>query len=283
MIHSGVKVYSSDVKKRGFGRLFQGMNTDMRLSLHLAFTLAKRDIKAMYRQSLLGYVWAFIMPLMNTIIWIFLQGSGIVTVADTGMNYALYVFTGTMMWQIFTEAFQSPIVEVNAAKGLLTKLNFPREAIIISGLLKTIFNAAIKVALLIPVAFLFSSTIDWTILLFPIGIISIILVGLSFGLFLAPLGTLYGDVGKAIPLVTQFLMYFAPVVLPFPKEGISAFVFKINLLSPVIASSRSWLIGMENPWTLYFVIVNIIALALLFFAWAVFRLAMPILTERMSS
>jgi lipopolysaccharide transport system permease protein len=123
----------------------------------------------------------------------------------------------------------------------------------------------------------------WSILLLPIGILSLILVGTVIGLALTPIGLLYTDVGKAIPLLMQFLMYLTPVVFAMPKEGLSATIFRLNPLTPLILATRDWLTGLTPEYLGYFVAVNVAAILLSLMFWVVFRLAMPILIERMGS
>ena len=88
-----------------------------------------RDISAQYRQAFLGILWAFFLPLANTVTWVFLSRAGIVSVGETAMPYAAYVFTGTMLWAILLDAINAPLRQTNAARGMLAKLNFPREAL----------------------------------------------------------------------------------------------------------------------------------------------------------
>lgn len=125
--------------------------------------------------------------------------------------------------------------------------------------------------------------LGWSLLLFPIGLLSLILVGTAIGLLLTPVGVLYTDIGKGLPLLMQFLMYLTPVVFPLPKEGIAATIYVLNPLSPIILTARDWLTGIPPEHLIGLVLVNICTAGLLLVVWIVFRLAMPILIERMSA
>jgi lipopolysaccharide transport system permease protein len=278
-----ITIYTPESSFNKPGKLIREMFRDLAASRELAVRLAKRDISAMYRQSLLGYVWAFLLPLLNTLIWLFLQGSGIVKIADTGMPYSVYVFSGTILWQIFTESMQSPLLEVTAAKGMLSKLNFPKEAIILSGILKTSFNALIKIAILIPAIIILGVVPDWKIIFFPLAILSLMTIGTTIGLFLSPIGTLYNDIGKGIPFLTQFLMYFCPVVFAMPASGWTATLFQYNILTPLILTGRALVTGTSLDYLFYTTIVFLAGILLLFMAWLLYRITMPILVERMSA
>jgi len=259
------------------------MLSDLVAGRELAWRLTVRDLSAQYRQTFLGFLWAIILPLANTLVWIFLSRSGVVNVSDTVLPYPVYVFTGTMLWAVLMDALNAPLQTVTASKSMLAKINFPREALLVAGIYKTLINALIKVVLLMIALVAMGIYPDWGILLFPIGLFSLILVGTVIGLAITPIGLLYTDVGKAIPLLMQFLMYLTPVVFAMPKEGLPATIFQLNPLTPLILTSRDWLTGLSPEYLGYFVLVNAISLVLLLLFWIVFRLAMPILIERMGS
>ncbi len=124
---------------------------------------------------------------------------------------------------------------------------------------------------------------NWSLLLFPLALGSLILAGTALGLLLTPVGMLYTDIGKSFPLVMQFLMYLTPVVVAMPAGGWAATIFQINPLTPLILTAHDWLTGMMPEYLGYFLGVNLATLALLLVMWIVFRAAMPILIERMSA
>ena len=278
-----VTVYTPDSSLSHPLIMVREMFRDLFASRELAWRLAVRDIRAQYRQAFLGILWAFILPLANTLTWIFLSRTGIVAVGETALPYPVYVFTGTMLWAILMDAINAPLQQTNAARGMLAKLNFPREALVVSGIYQTLFNGGIKIALLIGALFWLGMNPGWNVLFFPLGILSLVLAGTAIGLLVTPVGILYTDVGRALPLLMQFLMYLSPVVFPMPREGWAAVVFKINPLTPLILTTRDWLTGFSPEFIGYFLVVNAAALALSLMVWVTYRLAMPILIERMSA
>lgn len=259
------------------------MFRDLVAGRELAWRLAVRDISAQYRQTFLGLLWAFILPLAHSITWIFLNSSGIVRVAATSVPYPLYVFTGTMLWAIFMDAVNAPLQQTINAKQMLAKINFPREALVISGIYQTIFNGAIKIILLFGILLLYGIYPGWSLIWFPLGITSLILAGTALGLLLTPVGILYTDIGKSLPLLMQFLMYLTPVVFPMPKGGLAEVIYRLNPLTPLIMSARGWLTGTSPEYSGYYILVNGAVLLLLLLVWIIYRAAMPILIERMSA
>src|SRR5690554_1036753 len=170
------KVYQKESNLR-FGKLLKDSLTDMVRSRFLSFQLAKRDIQAQYRQSYLGIIWAFVTPLATAFVWIFLNSSGTVRITDTGIPYPVYAFSGTLLWSIITEAINSPMSSTNSAKSILSKINFPKEALIMTGILKLMFNSSIKVLLLLFFIFFFGVGFHWSLLLFPLALLGGVLFG----------------------------------------------------------------------------------------------------------
>ena len=280
---SNITVYTPESPIRHPARLFYDMFKDLFAGRELAWRLAVRDISAQYRQTALGLLWAFIMPLAHTLIWIFLSSSGIVTIRDTALPYPIYVFTGTIIWAIFTDSVNAPLHQTTANKQMLAKINFPREALIVSGIYQTIFNSAIRIILLLLVLIIFKVYPGWGLIFFPLGIMSLILTGTALGLLLTPVGMLYTDIGRGIPLLMQFLMYLCPVVFPMPTEGWAAVLFRLNPMTPLIMTTRDWLTGISPEYLYSFSLINLFVIVLLLAVWVMYRTAMPILIERMSA
>ena len=278
-----VTVYTPDSSLSNPIVLAQAMWRDLWAGRELAWRLTIRDIRAQYRQTFLGFLWILILPLANTVVWLYLNTTGIVVLQETSIPFPVYVFAGTMLWAVFMESINSPMGQTNAAKGMLTKLNFPREALLLAGIYKVLFNSAIKILLLFCILPFFKVTPNWGLLLFPVGVLSLILTGTAIGLFITPVGMLYTDVGRAMPLIMQFLMYMTPVVFAIPEAGLAAKLFKINPVTPLIMTTRDWLTGGTPEFLMYFIVVNALAALLLFISWVAYRLALPILVERMSA
>lgn len=278
-----IVIYTPESSLRNPAGLLREMAHDLLAGRELAWQLALRDIKAQYRQAALGLLWAFIIPLAHTAVWLFMQGSGIVTLQATALPYPVYLFTGTILWAIFMDAVNAPLQQTLAAKPMLAKINFPREALVLSGIYQALFNAAIKVGVLLAALLLMGVVPGWGLLLFPFAVLSLVLAGTALGLLVTPVGMLYSDIGKGLPLLLQFLMYLAPVVFPMPSGGWAATLFECNPLTPLILTARDWLTGFAPEYLGAFLLVNLAMLALLGVMWVIYRAALPIFIERMGN
>ncbi|MEQ8662366.1 MAG: ABC transporter permease [Gammaproteobacteria bacterium] len=275
-----VTQYTPEPALRHPRALAGAMVRDLWRARGLAWRLTVRDLSAQYRQTALGMLWAFIVPLANTLVWVFLGASGVVATTDAPLPYPVYVFTGAMLWAVFVDAANAPLRVTMAAAPMLAQVNFPREALLLSGIAQALYHAGIKLAVLIAALFLLGQTPGAALALAPLGVLALVLAGTVLGLLVTPLGVLYGDVGKSFPLVTQFLMYLTPVVYVMPTDGWAARLLALNPLTPLVSTARAWLTGMEPAALTYFMAVNLVTLALLLVGWTAYRVAMPILIER---
>jgi lipopolysaccharide transport system permease protein len=262
-------------------KLLKEMFRDLFASRELAWRLFVRDVSARYRQSFLGYLWAFLPPIVGTFTFVLLNQSGILNVGDLSLPYPAYVMIGTLLWQVFADAINSPIKTVTTAKSMLAKINFPREAIIISGMLEVLFNFLIRLALLAAIFIYYGIVPPMTAPLALAGVLAIFCLGFMIGILLTPLGILYTDIGQSLAMVLSFWMLFTPVVYTPPTSGILSSLTFLNPVSPLIVTTREWLAIGAASHLLPALVVFLVTLVLLFAGWILYRLAMPILVERM--
>ncbi|MBD2338967.1 ABC transporter permease [Calothrix sp. FACHB-156] len=256
---------------------------DLLTSRELAWRLLVRDINAQYRQSLFGVLWAFLPPILTAFGLVVAKNAGAVNVANTDIPYPAYVMFSMSLWQTFVEALSGPVMAVNAAKPMLAKINFPRESIILAKLGEVFFNFGIKLILILGLFLWFRISLNWSAILAPVALIHLVVLGTGIGLLLAPLGALYGDVVRAIPLIMAPWLLLTPVIYPLPKEGWFSTVVSWNPVTPLLMTTRDLATTGTVSDPMRFWIVSGLAFGLLLVAWILYRLAMPFLVERMSS
>lgn len=276
------KIYQKETNLK-IGKLLLASAKDLFGSHFLAKQLATRDIKSQYRQSYLGVIWAFITPVTAAFVWIFLNLTGTIELSDTGVPYPVYAFSGTLIWSIIKEAINSPTTVTNAARGIMTKINFPKEALILSGIYKLFFNTSIKIGLLIILIFAFGIGFHWSLLLFPFAIMAAIIFGTTLGLFITPVGLIYNDIAKIISLGLNLLMYLTPVVYVIPKEGLMKTLMELNPFTPIILTARDLALGNSPEYLMYFGWVFAISLSLFFIGLMFYRISIPVIVERLNA
>ncbi|MGG7036228.1 MAG: ABC transporter permease [Flavobacterium sp.] len=274
-----VRRYSPQNNQK-FSKLFIEIARGFVEGKDLAWRLFVRDVKASYRKSFLGFFWMFLPPLATAGVWIFLNQRQVVTIKETPMHYTAYVLCGTILWSLFAEAINKPIQRYQGAMGMMAKLNFPRESLILASFYDLIYSLCLKLLVLIPIlwALGYPPGIHF-FLVFP-AIFMLLLVGISLGVFLSPLGLLYNDIGRALPIVLPFLMYFCPVIYPLQESGKSGMLRFLNPVTPFLENARS-LMG-NYAFELQTELAVWSAITVLFFLLGllVLKIALPIIVER---
>lgn len=276
-----IRIYSPEPLLGSPVLLLKSIAGNLIAGRELAWRLFLRDLSAQYRQTALGYVWVFLPPLLSSLTFIFLSSQGIITIDTGGVPYPAFAMMGTLLWQVFVDSITSPIQSMGRAKAMLAKVNFPREAVIMGGLYTVFFNFLVRLLLVVGVMIVWKITPSSTIMIFPLAMVSLMMGGLCIGLLLTPIAMLYGDVQRALSLLTSFWMLLTPVVYPARTEGLAGYLAVWNPVSPIIVTARECLTGLELSMLGPFAAVTVGALFVLFIGLVAFRVAMPHIIVRL--
>jgi len=275
-------VYRPSTDRKEVLQIFGDVYQNLPQSLSLGYRLALRNIKAKYRQSLMGIFWAFLPPLATAGIWIFLNSQAVFNFENASIPYPIFVLSGTLLWQMFGESITLLLNNVQGNYSLLSKINFPHEALIFSAMCEIIFAALIKITLLAIALVAFQVEPSWLIFFSLGGILALIILGMAIGLLLLPLAMLYQDINYGIPLLLQFGLYLTPVIYPKPDYTGFANILNYNPVTPLLTNTRDWLFGL-NPSMYYFLWVVSIAAVFFLIGILLFKLSMKVLIERIGS
>ncbi len=264
-------------------KLIQEVYAGFKEGRELAFRLFIRDLKGGYKRSFLGLFWLFIPPFFVAAIWIFLNEQNVVSIEGAPMDYAAFTLCGTILWSLFAEALNKPIQRFQSAMGMMSKLNFPRESLVLAAVYDQLFSLVLKLIVLLPVLWSLGYPPTWNWVIGLMGIVGLLIAGISIGLLLSPLGLLYGDIGKALPLILPFAMYLSPVIYPLREGGKMAFLQGINPVTPFLEIARSAFGSYEFTLWQPLWVWSILLIALLLLSLLVMKIAMPIIVERSGS
>jgi lipopolysaccharide transport system permease protein len=262
------------------GNMITSMFADLRNSRFIAWRLFIRDVSARYRQTALGFLWAFIPPLAAALGLTLATRAEVIRIAATDLPYPAYVIISMTLWQTFAEAVNGPIQAVIEAKTLITKINLPREALILAKLADIGLNFLIKLLLIGAVFLWFGIQPGVYTISGVLAVVALIILGTAIGLFLAPLAALYLDIGKGMNLALGAWLFITPVFYPRPTGGMLANIVALNPVTALLVTARELIC--ELPLTLLpqFWTAAAASAALFALGWIVFRLALPFVIER---
>lgn len=264
-------------------RLLNNLLKDMLRSRELAWRLFLRNLSARYRQTILGYLWAVLPPILTSLVFIYLHNAGYFSIGPTEAPYGVFLFTGVVLWQVFADAVNAPLRMVQQSIPLLAKVNFPREALIVAGLGEVLFGFVVRAVLLMVVLLWHGVSLSWIAVATVGGVLALAALGLAVGLLLTPIALLYHDIGQGLPFILYLWMLLTPVIYPAPDPATGTWTMLINPVGPLLDTTRIWLFSGLPPYLdLFIVACGLTGVALL--AGLIFyRVALPILIERIPS
>jgi lipopolysaccharide transport system permease protein len=270
-------------RTEGLFKLFEGVLKGYKEGRELAWRLFLRDLKVSYTKSALGFLWIFLPPLATAGIWIFLNSRRVVAIQNPPMSYGAFAMCGTMLWSLFAEAIVKPIQRYQGAMGIMTKLNFPREAIALAAVYDLAFSFLVKMSLLVPILWIMGY--PPTVHFIPALGFALLLsaVGFSFGLLISPLGLLYTDVSRGLAVALPFIMFLVPVIYPLRHPEQLSLWQKLNPVTPFLECSRSLLGGYEFHLQNELILISITMLLILIVSQIMIRISLPIIVERSGS
>lgn len=268
-------VYSSHSELQHPARFFADAMRDLRRSPRVAWQLFVSNVQARHRRTWLGYLWLLLPTLGTTAVWVYVRSRGVIATGATGLPYVVHALSGMIFWQVFTESLVSPLQQLAANRQLITRSRVPHEALILAGVFETLLNCAVRLVILAIAMAATGVMPGRAIVLVPIGVAALALLGSTLGVFAAPAGLLYDDIGRAMAMLTGFWFFLTPVVYPAPARGL----MRWNPVTPLLETTRQWLTSPAPAGG--FAIVAGAAAAVLVAAWLFERLARPHVAARL--
>jgi lipopolysaccharide transport system permease protein len=244
----------------------------------LLYFLVVREVKAKYKQTVLGVSWAILQPLALMVVFTVVF-SIFTRLPSDGVPYPVFSYCALLPWSFFAGVLARGTGVLVANAVLVKKVYFPREIIPLALALSALVDFAVGGLLFL--AFLWYFQIALTAnaaYVLPVFLVQFVLV-LGLVLFLAPLNAFYRDVGHVIPLLLQVWMFATPIIYPLSvvPERLRP-LYALNPMAGVIDGYRRALLHGVAPDALAFGIgaltaVVILAVGLAFFKRVEFRLA----------
>jgi lipopolysaccharide transport system permease protein len=214
----------------------------------LFFFLVFRDIKVLYAQTVLGFSWALLNPLIQIVVFTIIFGK-VAQIETDGIPYALFSTVAIIPWTYMSNAMAAGSSSLVSGQGMLGKIYFPRLIFPITPILAKLVDFAISIILIVLALIYYGVWPGINLLLMPFFILMMISVPLGLSLWLSALAIRYRDVKFAMPFVIRMLIYSAPIVYTasaIPESW--RVLYSLNPIVGVVEGFRACLIGTEIPW-----------------------------------
>ena len=218
----------------------------------LSFFLVWRDIKVMYAQTILGFAWAIIQPLIQIIIFSIIFGK-VAKIPTEGIPYVLFSTVAIIPWTYMSTAMMQSSQSLVSNQNMLGKIYFPRLIFPLSPILSKLVNFFISIILLVSVMVYYEVAPTWNLVFFPLFMLMMMAIPAGLGMWLSALAIRYRDIKFAMTYVIQMLMYTAPIVYSastIPEQY--RFIYSLNPIVGVIEGFRACLLGGDIPWLYIF-------------------------------
>jgi ABC-2 type transport system permease protein len=241
--------------------LFRGTWDSLRSVLQyreLLGLLVRREIRARYKNSVLGIVWSLMRPIVQLLIYYIALGQ-FLGAARSIPEFAVFVFTGLTIWGLFAEIIAGGTSSVVNNSGLIKKVFLPREIFPLSAVGSALFNFGIQFVILIA-ATVVSGSFPWhrDLLYVPLAIALVVVFATAIAFLLSALNVYLRDTQHIVDILVLVLFWVSPIVYSFTfvharLQG--ALIEQVYLANPVTLASLAmqkgiWLAGSQDP-TIY--------------------------------
>jgi len=214
----------------------------------LFYFLVWRDIKSLYAQTVLGFLWAILHPLVQIVIFTLIFGH-VAKISTDGIPYILFSSVAIIPWTYISQAMSRSSGSLLQGSSMLGKIYFPRLIFPITPVLAKLVDFGISMFIIVCIMLYYRVPPTWNILFFPVLVLMMMSIPLGIGLWLSSLAIRFRDVQQAMPFFISMLMYSAPIV--YSASAISEnyrIIYSLNPIVGVIEGYRACLLGMPMPW-----------------------------------
>lgn len=219
----------------------------------LLYLLAWRDYKVRYRQTIVGIAWAILQPVLAMLAFVFIFGK-FKEITDTGVPYAIFVYSGLIIWQFFSGALNEAGTSLVLSSQIITKIYFPRILVPLAKILTTLIDLAISLVIIVILFIYFGIFPSLLSLIYTIPVLILMfIVSASLGIILSAINVRYRDVQYALPYFIQLSLFFSPVIYSGANLGRYSKILMLNPLTGIIEAFRALIFSLPFPTTAFMV------------------------------
>ena len=238
--------------------LFRGTVASIRdIWAHRELTslLVKRELRARYKNSSLGFVWSMLKPLAQLLVYYFVIGE-LMKFGRGIPDFGIYIFAGLTVWTIFNEMVSGGTGSIVANSGLVKKVYLPREVFPLSTVGASMVNFGIQLGILLAfTAIAGAFPTSARILYVPLGLLLILVFGTALALVLSAINVYMRDMQHLVEIAMMLLFWASPIIYPYSlvvERFGGSWVHEVYLTNPVtlavLAFQRgTWVRGLDQP------------------------------------
>ncbi len=209
----------------GLGKMWR----DVQRYQYLIANFVRRDLRVKYRNSLLGYFWSLLDPLLLSGVFVVLFT---IVAGKPQKLYPLWVTIGVLSWGYFGTILQQSIASLTGNEGTINSIYFPRCLFGIASASSNLVMTSMNLLVAVPFMLYFKILPTGYLLMVPLGLILLGMLALGAGLALACLEAVNRDVGHLATIVVRAGLYLSPVLWTVEMAQAKGGAINYLLLNP---------------------------------------------------
>lgn len=233
--------------------------------------LTYREIKARYKQSVLGYAWAIIVPLLNLLV-LSIVFSNLFKVPTAGVAYPLYLFVALVPWTFLANAIATSTGSIISNSSLVTKVYLPREIFPLAAVSSKMIDLLLTTLVLILFLFFYGLGLKLTLLFVPfIFLVQLMLiVGVAF--ILSATNVFFRDIENIQGVFLTIWMYLTPIIYsPALIPENLKWLFYLNPMTGIVNAYRDTILFGNSPFNGPFIYAAFESLLIFYVGFFYFR------------
>ena len=212
----------------------------------LFWNLVYRNLKIKYKNSILGFLWSLLTPLLMLIIYTIVF-SQIIKI-KTNYPYPTFLLSGLLPWIFFQ---MSLIMSSNAIlenANIIKKVYFPRELIPLTTVTSNMINLLLSFLIFLPMLLVFKVHLSYHLIFLPLILFLHYIFTVSLSLIVASLTVFFRDIQHILEIITVLWFYLSPIVYPVsfvPKNWLS--IYKLNPVVDITELYRTFILYNKFP------------------------------------
>lgn len=204
--------------------------------------MAWRDFSARYRGSIGGLFWSIIQPLVMMVIYTIVFSLFLKIRFSTDASpftFSVYLLCGLLPWSAFSEGVSLSKDIIRANTNFVKRVMFPLEILPLNTALTASLQQVVGFALLVPLAWVVSGNLFWTLLLVPVIFLLQLLFSIGLNWVAASLSVYLPDIGQLISLILTLWMFLTPIFYPedvVPPQAL--ILFQLNPMARLVRLYR---------------------------------------------
>ena len=238
----------------------------------------RRQVTRSYQSSYLGFVWAFLGPLLMVVLLtlVFSELVGIrfqEVEGDSALNFGLYLYCGLLPFLAYSESLSKGVSSIRSSSGLVQKAIFPLEFLPFTVAITSLIDKLFGVGVLMVVVAVLEGRLHWQAILLPLVLIPQLLFIMGLSYLMAVCGTYMPDVGEMLRAVVRATFFITPIIWPasvVADKKILSLVVDLNPLAYLVGAYRDLILIGELPGLMATFYFSLFSLAIFVFGFGLF-------------